>query len=87
MFHRIIAEASRNIFFFQSHNNLWNMQDLIIEIAVGETIGSLKLAVEQHQKIFDCIQKGDADEAVLTMEEHIRISSRAYSTGFIIYPG
>lgn len=78
MFHRIIAEATRNIFFIQSHNNLWHMQDLVIELAIGETLGSLKTAVEQHQKIFDCIQNGDADKAVQTMEEHIRISSSAY---------
>ncbi len=78
MFHRIIAEASRNTFFIQSHNNLWNMQDLIIQIAVGETIGSLKLAVEQHQKIFDCILRGDTDEAVQTIEEHITLTSKPY---------
>ncbi|MBN9389147.1 MAG: FadR family transcriptional regulator [Chloroflexi bacterium] len=78
MFHRVLAESTHNIFFIQSHNNLWHLLQIILEIAVGETVGSWQRAVEQHQKLFDCIKDGDEEGAVNTIEEHITSSSNPY---------
>ena len=77
-FHRSIAQATHNPFLAETITSIFNLQRWAIKIMTGGAPGSMLIAAEQHEIIFNAIKGGNAEEAALAVKMHVETVLSAY---------
>lgn len=80
-FHRKIIEAYRNATLIEVHAHL-NARIYRARFMSTQTLTSRPLMHTQHQRIFEALRQGDADQAQSHLEEHLRQLGRNIETMF-----
>jgi GntR family transcriptional repressor for pyruvate dehydrogenase complex len=70
-FHRTVAQAAHNPFFVETISSVLQLQRWAIKIVTGGAPGSMVIAAEQHQAIFDAIKDGQPEAAAQAVKTHI----------------
>lgn len=77
-FHTGIARATGNRFFVSAVTTIHRQLHLVVEVAIGETPGSMLVAAEQHAAILHAMREGLPEEAVQAMRAHIETVTESY---------
>jgi len=70
-FHTGIAAATHNPFFTASVTTIHHLQGRAISLLIATVPGSLLVAADQHEAIYDAIHNGQPDNAAAAMGIHI----------------
>ena len=77
-FHRKIAQATHNPFFVETISSIMQLQRWAIKVVTGGAPGSMVIAAEQHEVIFDAIKDGQSEEAAQAVKNHIETVLSSY---------
>jgi GntR family transcriptional regulator, transcriptional repressor for pyruvate dehydrogenase complex len=77
-FHRCIAQATRNPFLAETIASIFNLQRWAVKIMTGGAPGSMLIAAEQHQNLFNAIEAGQPEEAAQAVKIHVETVYSAY---------
>ncbi len=69
--HRVIAEATHNLFLASTIATTTRAQSWVFDIAAGRTQALLLTYAEQHAAILEAIQEGEPDAAAQAMQDHL----------------
>jgi GntR family transcriptional repressor for pyruvate dehydrogenase complex len=70
-FHRTIAQATHNPFFVETVSSVLQLQRWAIRVVTGGAPGSMIIAAEQHEAIFDAIKNGQPEAAAQAVKAHV----------------
>jgi GntR family transcriptional regulator, transcriptional repressor for pyruvate dehydrogenase complex len=77
-FHRKIAEATHNPFFVETVSSIMQLQRWAIKVVTGGAPGSMVIAAQQHEVIFDAIKDGQPEAAAQAVKTHIETVLSSY---------
>lgn len=77
-FHLAIAQATHNPFLVETISSILSLQRWAIKIMTGGAPGSLHIACEEHEAIFNAIKSGQVDEAIQAAKVHVESVQMSY---------
>lgn len=77
-FHATVAEATHNPFLLSAVQTTTQLHSWAIVSSLTVTPGSLLAASAQHQKVFEAISRGEPEQAVAFMTEHLESLKLSY---------
>jgi GntR family transcriptional repressor for pyruvate dehydrogenase complex len=77
-FHRTIAQATRNPFFVETVSSIMKLQRWAVKVVTGGAPGSMVIAAQQHEAIFDAIKDGQSEAAAQAVKIHVETVLSSY---------